>query len=138
MKKVEFLFLIFIGLVILFAGTYHPEGTETATITVGGMKCNNCAEHIQKALMKVQGVSGAVVDLKAGTAVVTYNPADVKIEDLRTAITTHGFSADDQPAASDHCEIEKGKEMKHNCGKEKGTSMKKCSSKKDKKEKGSI
>ena len=38
-------------------------------LTVEGMMCPHCVAHVKKALEGVEGVSEAVVDLDAGTAV---------------------------------------------------------------------
>ena len=44
-------------------------------LTVEGMMCPHCVAHVKKALEGVEGVSEAVVDLDAGTAVAKLTDA---------------------------------------------------------------
>lgn len=39
-------------------------GMEARTLGITGMTCNNCVNHVQKALLGTPGVTKAVVDLK--------------------------------------------------------------------------
>lgn len=43
---------------------------ETLHLDVEGMTCGNCRRHVTQALLSVQGVEHATVDLGAGTAEV--------------------------------------------------------------------
>lgn len=43
---------------------------EALVMRVTGMTCNNCVNHVQKALLTAPGVTSAVVDLKKGIAEV--------------------------------------------------------------------
>lgn len=43
----------------------------TSNIKVAGMSCEHCMATVEKAAKSVPGVTGATVDLKAGTATVT-------------------------------------------------------------------
>ncbi len=44
-------------------------------LTVEGMMCPHCVAHVKKALEDVEGVSEAVVDLDAGSAVAKLSDA---------------------------------------------------------------
>ena len=59
-------------------------------LTVEGMMCQHCVAHVKKALEGVEGVSEAVVDLDAGTAVakLTANVAD---DVLTAAVVDAGY-----------------------------------------------
>ena len=46
---------------------------------------------MRKSLTKLDGVSHAVVDLKAGTASVTYDPDKVQLAQMTEATTNSGF-----------------------------------------------
>ncbi len=45
-------------------------GSKKQVLVVEGMMCQHCAAHVEEALNKLEGVSGAKVDLKAKTATV--------------------------------------------------------------------
>ena len=45
------------------------------TITVKGMACNHCVMAVKKALMELEGVTGAEVDLQKGQATFEHDKA---------------------------------------------------------------
>ena len=45
-------------------------GSKKQTLVVEGMMCEHCAAHVKEALEKIEGVTGAKVDLKEKTATV--------------------------------------------------------------------
>lgn len=47
------------------------SGSYSRSFNVEGMTCAHCVSHVETALRSVDGVDGAVVDLDAGTAVVS-------------------------------------------------------------------
>lgn len=59
-------------------------------LTVEGMMCQHCVAHVKKALEGVEGVSEAVVDLDAGTAVAKLT-ADVADDVLTAAVVDAGY-----------------------------------------------
>lgn len=60
------------------------------TLKVDGMTCNHCKMHVEKALLGVNGVEGAQVDLAKGEAVVS---GEASREDLVKAVVEAGYSA---------------------------------------------
>lgn len=73
-------------------GLFGPKG-ETTTINVKGMSCNHCKMSVEKALMGLKGVKKATVDLEKANATVMYNPKEVNIDDMKTAIKDAGYEA---------------------------------------------
>lgn len=67
---------------------------EHTVIKVGGMSCQGCVKNITGVLSALTGVGTAEVSLEAGEARVTYDPAQVGREALKTAIEDAGFDAD--------------------------------------------
>jgi copper chaperone CopZ len=65
----------------------------TTQLAVEGMHCGSCSALIEETLAEQAGVSGASVDLEAARAVVSYDPSQVGLDDLRAAITEVGYSA---------------------------------------------
>lgn len=62
----------------------------TKTMTIEGMRCMHCKANVEKVLNALEGVSEAVVDLDAKTAVVTLT-ADVADEVLKAAVEAKKF-----------------------------------------------
>jgi copper ion binding protein len=66
---------------------------ETKTLSVQGMMCDACVGHVTKALAGLDGVQSAKVDLTAGQAVVTYDPAKVGVRQMQGAVADEGYEA---------------------------------------------
>ncbi|PWR71499.1 heavy metal translocating P-type ATPase [Methanospirillum lacunae] len=64
---------------------------EQVTIRIGGMTCAICAQTIETALKKLDGVITATVNLGSERAYVTYNPYVVTLFQMRDAITKAGY-----------------------------------------------
>jgi len=60
-------------------------------IKVGGMACAGCSGAVEKALSRVDGVSGARVDLAKKTAFVEYDSGKVTLESLKKVIQGAGY-----------------------------------------------
>ena len=63
----------------------------TKTMKIEGMMCPHCEAHTKKALEALDGVTEAVADFKAGTAIVTLT-ADVADDVLRAAVEEAGYT----------------------------------------------
>jgi len=66
---------------------------ENVVIKVGGMSCQGCVKNLTGALSGVTGVASVEVSLEAGEARVSYDPAQVSANALRTVIEDCGFDA---------------------------------------------
>jgi len=66
--------------------------SETVTIGIADMRCANCAETNAAALVDTPGVVEADVNYATDEAQVTYNPAEVAIDDLYDAIEDAGYT----------------------------------------------
>lgn len=62
------------------------------TLPVAGMSCHHCQAAVEKALLKVPGVSRAQVDLEGARAVVEYDPAKTTRDMLVAAVEDAGYS----------------------------------------------
>ena len=69
----------------------EAAATRTVTLAVENMTCAACPITVRKALEKVPGVTRAKVDLDAKTAMVTFDPAKTRVEDLTWATTEAGY-----------------------------------------------
>ncbi|GAA0217596.1 heavy metal translocating P-type ATPase [Halobaculum roseum] len=70
---------------------YTPV-TDSVTIAVTDMSCANCSETIEDALEGTPGVVNANVNFATDEAQVTYNPADVTLQEFYEAIEDAGYS----------------------------------------------
>ena len=60
------------------------------TLAIAGMNCASCVAHVEKALLKVEGVQAASVNLATETATVTA-PAAVPLSALIAAVDKAGY-----------------------------------------------
>lgn len=76
-------------------GYQVAERTESSNIIipVQGMTCAACAQRVEKALAKIEGVSGASVNFATEKAAVSYDPRRVRASALREAIEKAGYKA---------------------------------------------
>ena len=81
------------------AGAQAPAPTRpattlrTVTLAVKGMTCAGCVLGTRTVLTRLPGVTKADVSYEKGTAVVTYDPAKVTVEQMIAAIKTLGYTA---------------------------------------------
>ncbi|HEX8488326.1 MAG TPA: heavy metal translocating P-type ATPase, partial [Propionibacteriaceae bacterium] len=74
-------------------GSAVDGGTETCTLDIGGMTCASCVRRIEKALLKLDGVTDARVNLATEVASVTYAPNLLQLDDLTGAVAKAGYTA---------------------------------------------
>lgn len=65
------------------------------TIKIEGMSCGGCVRSVTGALKALPGVEDAQVLLDAAEARVSFDPAKVTVDAMRTAVENAGF---DSPA----------------------------------------
>ena len=62
-------------------------------LKIKGMACGHCKLHVEEALTALPGVASAKVDLKKGSATVSYDETKVSIAELRKAVNDTGYEA---------------------------------------------
>ena len=62
-------------------------------IQVEGMSCNHCKMAVEKALLNLEGVDSATVDLKKKIASVVYDEARCGVPAMKAALEEEGYSA---------------------------------------------
>ena len=75
------------------AGGATDAKTATGTLDIGGMTCASCVGRIEKALLKLDGVANARVNLATEVASITYAPGLIRLDDLTQAVVKAGYSA---------------------------------------------
>lgn len=75
--------------------------TKVCTLDIGGMTCASCVGRIEKALLKLDGVADARVNLATEVASITYQPERIQLDALTAAVTKAGYTATPRHAGSD-------------------------------------
>ncbi len=75
------------------------EGTHT-TLNVSGMSCGACADKVHAALMGVDGVTGAAVDLSGNKVEVSFDSKKTSTDKLIAAVNALGHFTATLPAGS--------------------------------------
>ncbi len=65
---------------------------HTTTLSITGMSCGSCRNHVDSALHAVAGVSQVQIDLAVGTARITHE-SDTTPADLILAVEGAGYDA---------------------------------------------
>lgn len=86
MKKLSLVAALSFGL-----GTSALAATKTVTLSVPGMYCAVCPVTVKKALSRVKGVSRVAVDYDKKEAVVVFDDAKARVEDLALATEEAGY-----------------------------------------------
>jgi Cu+-exporting ATPase len=71
------------------------EKTDSTNITIpiGGMTCAACAQRIEKAIKKLDGVTSVSVNFATEKATVAYQPQKVRVSVIKEAIEKAGYKA---------------------------------------------
>ncbi len=75
---------------------------QTLEISIAGMDCAECAQHVQRAIEELPGVHSVQVFLATEKAVVRLDPDQVRLPDLRAAVRAAGYdvpTSDSPPPA---------------------------------------
>jgi P-type Cu+ transporter len=70
----------------------EEKSDKDATIPIGGMSCAACAAAIERAVGKLHGVSSVSVNFATEKAQVKYDPAQVRMSEIKRAITKAGYT----------------------------------------------
>ena len=80
--------------------------SDKAEFTVSGMTCAACANRVEKRLNKLDGVNKATVNFALESAMVDFNPDEVSVNEMKSAITKLGYKlevkSDEQDGSTDH------------------------------------
>lgn len=73
--------------------TLTPDSARSVTLSlpVEGMTCASCVLRVERALLSVEGVSEANVNLGTEKATVTFDPGRVGVAQLQERVAKHGY-----------------------------------------------
>ncbi|MEL7624956.1 MAG: heavy metal translocating P-type ATPase [Clostridiales bacterium] len=88
--------------------------SKNVTIPIGGMTCAACAQRVEKAIKKLEGVESASVNFATEKATVAYQPEQIRLSVIREAIGKAGYQAleIDRVDAADEDRERKQKEIR--------------------------
>lgn len=89
--------------VVMLSGERSAESAIVSTeIGIEGMSCQNCADKINAALTKLDGIREVAVRLGEGKAYVKYDAAAITVPAMETSITELGYTIGTAGAGSKH------------------------------------
>lgn len=60
-------------------------------IRISGMSCQHCERAVREALLALPGVRAVQVDLAAGSAAISYDQAQLSLDEMKAAIEGQGY-----------------------------------------------
>jgi len=94
------------------AGYKAVSDSVSKTFKIQGMTCASCAKTIERVTGKIEGVAEANVNFATEKLNISYDPAKVKISDIKSAIVKAGYKAIDDEVAVDADKERKERERK--------------------------
>lgn len=68
---------------------------QTIEVPIKGMDCANCTQHVKHAISQIAGVAQVEVLLASEKAVITLDPARVKMPSIQKAVSRAGYTVND-------------------------------------------
>lgn len=107
--------MILLLTLIFCVGVTAADKNKSVTLSVSGMTCESCANTVEKALKKVDGVKEVKVNLSGKTATVVLASTKATTASLIKAVSDAGFSASTGKSTT-NAEMKKKKGDDENCG----------------------
>jgi copper chaperone CopZ len=85
-------------LTIVFSASAQQKATAKAVIKTPTVQCDMCKGRIEKYLLRQDGITGVKVDVKKKITAVNWITDRTNIENIKAAIATVGYDADDVTA----------------------------------------
>lgn len=98
------------------AGYQAKTNTVKKTLNIQGMTCASCAQTVEKAAQKLEGMEQAAVNLATEKLAVEYNPDVLNFADITGAVAASGYEAHeevDTASAVDADQAKKDQHIKH-------------------------
>lgn len=89
---------IFGILALVFTSFAQQKVNDKAVIKTPTVQCDECKDRIEKYVAREYGVTSVKVDVKKKTTTVTWITDRTNIENIKAAIATVGYDADDVTA----------------------------------------
>jgi copper chaperone len=79
-----------------FESLWETKMTETASLTVTGMKCGGCENNVTSKLLALDGVKTASASSKEKAVNVEFDPDKTSLDAIKQAITDVGYTVGDE------------------------------------------
>lgn len=70
----------------------EQSDSQSVSIPIGGMTCAACAQRVEKAIKKLDGVESVSVNFATEKATVLYNPQQLRLSGIRETIQKTGYT----------------------------------------------
>ncbi len=74
----------------------NSDRNSTITLAIGNMQCQSCVRRIEGVLMRLSGVTEALVDLAEHKARITFDSAKTNIDQVKATIEAEGYRIIDE------------------------------------------
>ena len=89
---------LFAVVAFIFSASAQQKATAKAVIKTPTIQCDMCKDRIEKYLMRQEGITAVKVDVKKKVTAVNWITDRTNIENIKAAIATVGYDADDVTA----------------------------------------
>ncbi len=91
----------------------EEKSTRQVELAIDGMTCASCSAAVERAASKLEGVVKAQVNIATNRGVFEYDPAVIKLSEIKTAIKNAGYTPSDIEGgqAQDAQELRRQKEL---------------------------
>ena len=69
----------------------RTDTQQVAYVTIKGMTCAGCEQHVKSEVTKLKGVAAATVSYPQGQAVVRFDPKQTSVAAIRKAVSVTGY-----------------------------------------------
>ncbi|WP_407371197.1 heavy metal translocating P-type ATPase [Carnobacterium sp.] len=87
--------------------------TKQKTFAIEGMTCASCAQTIEKATGKLQGVAHVSVNLATEKMSIQYDPNQLEVADITNAVKESGYEAHEEIESVDALDMDREKKAQH-------------------------
>ena len=87
--------------------------TKQKTFVIEGMTCASCAQTIEKATGKLQGVANVSVNLATEKMSIQYDPDQLGVADITNAVKESGYEAHEEIESADALDMDREKKAQH-------------------------
>ena len=71
--------------------TRQSPNQKIAYVTIKGMTCSGCEQHVKTEITKLKGITDVHVSYAQANAVVRFNPGQTSVDAIRKAVATTGY-----------------------------------------------
>lgn len=99
--------------VVRQSGYKALTNTKQKTFVIEGMTCASCAQTVEKATGKLPGILSASVNLATEKMAVQYDPDQLVLSDITSAVKDAGYEAHEEIETRDAVDVDREKKAQH-------------------------